>query len=217
MSRRKSKPKLTPIWLPYVRDRLADWKDDLGRKTAIASGQPLDDSWRIGEPLRSSPIWWVSRDMATLAADTAEAGDLPDVQPPSDTGFMVFQDGLPFRLKDYPDGRSCSVDAISWGKYAISQGTTLITEAFSRQPSISETRAPRVTPLDRVPARYERTEIPRVMMLTLRENLHRPGEKAEPGEKTREYTHRWIVRGFWREQPYSKKRALRRRQWTRPM
>ena len=256
MSRRRNTPKLTPIWLPYVRDRLADWKNDLGRRTAIASGQPLDDSWRIGEPLRSSPIWWVSRDMATLAADTAEAGDLPDVQPPSDTGFMVFQDGLPFRLQDYPDGRSCSVDAISWARFAIDQGTTLVTEVFSRepaftrecdprlpigyvtfahgsrpgiledvlkaawalsqQPSISETRAPKVTPLDRVPARYERKEIPQVRMLLLRENLHRPGEPAEPGEKTREYTHRWIVRGFWREQPYGKNHALRRRQWIPP-
>lgn len=257
MSRHKSTPKPTPIWLPYVRDKLADWKDDMGRRTAIASGQPLDDSWRIGEPLRSSPIWWVSRDMATLAAETAEAGDLPDVQPPSVTGFMVFQDGLPFRLQDYPDGRSCSVDAIEWTVTPIGQtGTAMVTEVFSKeaayvrecdprlplgyvtfahgsrpgiledvlkaawalsqQPSISETRAPRVTPLDRVPARYERTEIPKVRMLLLRENMHRPGEQAEPGEKTREYTHRWIVRGFWREQPYGKGRSLRRRQWIPP-
>ena len=257
MSRHKSTPKLTPIWLPYIRDKLADWKNDLGRRTAIASGQPLDDSWRIGEPLRSSPIWWVSRDMATLAAETAEAGDLPDVRPPSVTGFMVFQDGLPFRLQDYPDGRSCSVDAIEWTVTPIGQtGTALVTEVFSKesafvgecdprlplgyvtfahgsrpgilegvlkaawalsqQPSISDTRAPRVTPLDRVPARYEQTEITRVRMLLLRENLHRPGEQAEPGEKTREYSHRWIVRGFWREQPYGKGHALRRRQWIPP-
>ena len=256
MSRRRSTPKLTPIWLPWIRDRLADWKDDLGRRTAIAGGLPLDDSWRIGDRLRSSPVWWVSRDMATLAADTAEAGGLPDVQPPSDTGFMVFQDGLPFRLQDYPDGRSCSVDAISWAKFAIGEGTTLITEAFSRepafvkecnprlpigyvtfahgskpgiledvlkaawalseQPAISEIRTPKATPLDRVPARYKQKEIPQVKMLLLRENLHRPGENAEPDEKTREYTHRWIVRGFWREQPYGRNHALRRRQWIPP-
>lgn len=27
---------------------------------------------------------------------------------------------------------------------------------------------------------------------------------------------RWIVRGFWREQPYGKGHALRRRQWIPP-
>ena len=53
-------------------------------------------------------------------------------------------------------------------------------------------------------------------MLVLRENLHRPGRPAEPGEDRRAWTHRWIVRGFWREQPYGPDHALRRRQWIPP-
>lgn len=257
MSKRRRTPKLTPLWLPYIRDRLADWKDDLGMRTATALGRPTGDgSWRIGDVLRSSPIWWVSRDMGTLAADTADAGDLPGVDPPSDTGIMFFQDSLPFRLQDYPEGRSCTVDAIQWSTVRPGEKSFLFAEvysreqsyvqacdphlpvgyvtlahgdrpsiltdvlkaawALSRQPSISETRTPKATPLDRMPARYAREEIPRVKMLILRENLHRPGEKAEPSEKTREYTHRWIVRGFWREQPYGKGHALRRRQWIPP-
>ena len=261
MSRRKSRPKLSPIWLPYIRDRLADRMDEKGRRASISQGRDPDDIWESGRRLRESPAWWVSRDMTTLAVDTAEAGDMPDAQPPSDDGFIVFQGGLPFRLAGFADGGSCTVDAIHWivvrdpalvGDRPWMLGTEVFTReksfvrafdpglpigyvpmpggsrldflanvlvavwALSEQPSISESRPPRVTPLDRVPVRYEQTEIPRVKMLTLRENLHRPGEKAEPGEKTREYTHRWIVRGFWREQPYGKGHSLRRRQWIPP-
>lgn len=261
MSRRKRTPKLTPIWLPYIRDRLAAWESSHGI-TITAVDRMLARSWDAGDMLRTSPVWWVSRDMTTLATDTAQAGDLPDVEPPSDKGFIVFQDGLPCPPLDcFPDGVTCTVDALAWtvfrstdpsagkpwrvdteiftreqafidvcdprlplGRVTLPDGVRLdlladiltAVWALSGQPTISESRTPKVTPLDRVPARYAREEIPKVKMLILRENLHRPGQAAEPGEKTREYTHRWIVRGFWREQPYGKEHAKRRRQWIPP-
>ena len=259
MSRHKSRPKLTPVWLPYIREKLADWESEHGLtltpgpKDTTAS-KMLAATWNGGDSLRVAPIWWVSRDMTMLATDTAAHDDaFPVVDPPSDTGFIVFEGGIPAKPLDcFPDGSTCTVDAVKWTVYkglnshgkpyppaveiytrepAFTRrcvpglplayvllppdvGLPMVVRilravwALSAQPGISQTRAPRTTPLDRVPARYERTEIPRVKMLVLRENLHRPGGKAEPGEATREWTHRWIVRGFWREQPYGKGLSL---------
>jgi hypothetical protein len=39
-------------------------------------------------------------------------------------------------------------------------------------------------------------------------------ETCESGNDGREYTHRWIVRGHWRNQPYGKDQALRRITWV---
>lgn len=267
MSGHKSRPKLTPVWLPYIREKLADWESAHGltitpdlKNTPVS--KMLAATWNGGDSLRVAPIWWVSRDMTTLATDTAIHDlDFPRVDPPSDTGFIVFEGGIPAPPLDcFPDGSTCTVDAMKWTVYkglnSHGKPCAPIVEFYTRepafvercvpglplayvllhhqvrlplavrilwavwtlsaQPGISDTHAPRTTPLDRVPARYERTEIPRVKMLVLRENLHRPGAKAEPGETTREWTHRWIVRGFWREQPYGKDHALRRRQWIPP-
>lgn len=60
-------------------------------------------------------------------------------------------------------------------------------------------------------------EIRKVKMLVLRENLHRPGGSADDDERVRrEYSHRFIVRGFWRDQAYGPNHSLRRRQWIPP-
>ena len=51
----------------------------------------------------------------------------------------------------------------------------------------------------------------------LRENLHCPGGSADDDERVRrEYSHRFIVRGFWRDQAYGPNHSLRRRQWIPP-
>lgn len=265
MSSRKRRPRLTPVWLPFIRDRLAAWQSSKGMQaTQHGPGTVIDSmltgSWDAGDRLRSSPIWWVSRDMTTLAADTALAGDLPDVEPPSESGFIVFQDGLPFRLAGLPQG-SCSVDAVHWvitrdPKLVGARPWMVSTEIFTRektyiracdpglplgyvpmpedarldfiadllhavwvlsaQPTIGETRKAQATPLDRVPADYARTQVPKVKMLILREtpHAHEAGTGREGSGRT--YTHRWIVRGFWRDQPYGKGRSLRRRQWIPP-
>ena len=67
-----------------------------------------------------------------------------------------------------------------------------------------------------LPSRFD-PEIRKVKMLVLRENLHRPGESADGDERVRrEYSHRFIVRGFWRDQAYGPNHSLRRRQWIPP-
>lgn len=67
-----------------------------------------------------------------------------------------------------------------------------------------------------LPQRFD-PEIRKVKMLVLRENLHRPGGSADDDERVRrEYSHRFIVRGFWRDQAYGPNHSLRRRQWIPP-
>lgn len=94
----------------------------------------------------------------------------------------------------------------------------MATFALSMEPRVCETRTAPAGRSEPVPRRYD-PSLPdhRVKMLVLRENLHRPGTEPEYGEDdpTR-YTHRWIVRGFWRNQTYGPNNSLRRRQWIPP-
>lgn len=52
-----------------------------------------------------------------------------------------------------------------------------------------------------------------VTLVDLR-RIYRPSEQAEAGaEPGRQFRNRWVVSGHWRDQPYGRERALRRRQW----
>lgn len=261
MSRRHSRPRLSPAWLPWIRRRLASrLRDRLSRQARLLQAAPyqrmLDEAWNEADSLAAAPLWWVSRDMATLAVDTAQAGGLPDVDPPSPTGFIAFAGSLPLELSEGmppiaavhwiidgcrqgPDGRSWLIRPLLYTAdrtacagepdlplAPISAAPTtglpqtlgdilLAVWALSQEPRICQARPAQPSPRDSLPASL-RPEAKKVKMLILRENLHRPGAQAEPGETTREYTHRWIVRGFWRDQPYGENHALRRRQWIPP-
>jgi hypothetical protein len=88
--------------------------------------------------------------------------------------------------------------------------------ALSAEPRICEARPAKPDMAHLLPPRFD-PEIRKVKMLVLRENLHRPGETADDDERVRrEYTHRFIVRGFWRNQAYGPNHSLRRRQWIPP-
>lgn len=79
--------------------------------------------------------------------------------------------------------------------------------------------------MDRVPRKYD-PDLPsnRVRLVDVRENLDAPdGRERENIDdssgndgKRREYSYRFIVRGFYRNQPYGPERKLRRRQWIPP-
>ncbi|WP_137648196.1 hypothetical protein [Bifidobacterium moukalabense] len=87
---------------------------------------------------------------------------------------------------------------------------------LSGQPSICQTKPAQPGGRHPLPAKFD-PEIRKVKMLVLRENLHRPGESDGDDERVRrEYSHRFIVRGFWREQAYGPNHSLRRRQWIPP-
>lgn len=88
--------------------------------------------------------------------------------------------------------------------------------ALSAEPHIYEAKPAKPDMAHPLPPRFD-PEIRKVKMLVLRENLHRPGGSADDDERVRrEYSHRFIVRGFWRDQAYGPNHSLRRRQWIPP-
>lgn len=96
--------------------------------------------------------------------------------------------------------------------------------ALADVPTVTSTRAYKTKPLDRVPRKYD-PDLPsnRVRLVDVRENLEAPDGRetsdADDGEnsgKRCEYAYRFIVRGFYRNQPYGPGRKLRRRQWIPP-
>lgn len=89
---------------------------------------------------------------------------------------------------------------------------TLATWVLMQQPTVASARdldvkvsakdrAPRTTPLQPV----------RIIDLRTMDHHH---EDREPGESGREYTHRWIVRGHWRNQSHGPRHTLRRIVWV---
>ncbi|MGJ0786175.1 hypothetical protein ACR744_04825 [Bifidobacterium pseudocatenulatum] len=95
-------------------------------------------------------------------------------------------------------------------------GLLRVVWALSAEPHICEEKPAKPDMAHPLPQRFD-SEIRKVKMLVLRENLHRPGGSADDDERVRrEYSHRFIVRGFWRNQAYGPNHSLRRRQWVPP-
>lgn len=55
-----------------------------------------------------------------------------------------------------------------------------------------------------------------VKLVDLRRLVHRPTEPGETDAQGREYRHRWVVRGHWRQHAYGPGQKLRRTQWIPP-
>lgn len=97
--------------------------------------------------------------------------------------------------------------------------------ALADVPTVTRTRDYKTKPLDRVPRKYD-PDLPsnRVRLVDVRENLDAPdglerennADNSGNDGKRREYAYRFIVRGFYRNQPYGPERKLRRRQWIPP-
>lgn len=267
MSRRKTKPRLSPVWMPWLREKLADWLDahadpsDTRQRSAFAD--MMRQAWSRGDALRHSPMWYVSRDMTTLAVHTALHEEPPDTDPPSPTGFILFEGGLD--LGNAPDAPLAHVAALRWvSKFAGDGRRPQVSFAFftddrgvgmlwgcdlplvpmpansvgsitagkadlfgrimqavwalSSEPTVCTVQSPaRPAPTEPLPPKMVDTAVSQVRMIVLRENLHSPRAGDESaGAPRREYSHRFIVRGFWRNQPYGKNHEQRRRQWIPP-
>ncbi|WP_154701370.1 hypothetical protein [Bifidobacterium animalis] len=264
--RRKAKPRLSPIWMPYLRDRLADWLD--AKQSEYRYGKPTSDyadalqqAWSRGDSLRHSPMWYVSRDMTTLAVHTAMHETIPEVDPPSPTGFVIFDGGLNLEVTEAVT--FAHVVALRWiiqyeahlqhigcALYCDDQSVRDLLEcplplaplpqsemryddiarvsdvfgrilqamwALSGEPTVCDVTKPsQPSPLDPLPPQMVDSAVRQVRMVILRENLHSPREHDPDAAPRREYSHRFIVRGFWRNQPYGKNNELRRRQWIPP-
>lgn len=264
MSRRHAKPRLSPIWMPYLRDKLADHLDHppLPFHHVTDYQRELAGAWSNGDGLRHSPMWWVSRDMTTLAVHTALHEDPPEVNPPSATGFILFDGGLD--LTGAPDAPLAHIVGLRWAVETSTDGADHVgMEMFSDDPGVCELmrcplplvpmprsvavdasfareanvfervlravwalsaeptvctvdRPDRPDGLDPLPPRMVDDAVRDVRMVILRENIHSPRNGETDREARREYSHRFIVRGFWRNQAYGKNHELRRRQWIPP-
>ncbi|MCT6838706.1 MAG: hypothetical protein M3036_13760, partial [Bifidobacteriales bacterium] len=64
MSRRRNNPRLTPVWLPWIRNRLAGrLRGRLSRQSRILQATPyqrmLAEAWNEADSLAAAPLWWV--------------------------------------------------------------------------------------------------------------------------------------------------------------
>ena len=250
--------------MPYLRDKLADHLDHppLPFHHVTDYQRELAGAWSNGDGLRHSPMWWVSRDMTTLAVHTALHEDPPEVDPPSATGFILFDGGLD--LTGAPDAPLAHIVGLRWAVETSADGADHVgMEMFSDDPGVCELmqcplplvpmprsvasdasfareanvfervlravwalsaeptvctvdRPDRPDGLDPLPPRMVDNAVRDVRMVILRENIHSPRNGKTDREARREYSHRFIVRGFWRNQAYGKNHELRRRQGIPP-
>lgn len=200
--------RLIPSHLPLIRDKLADFAQyrlrKLGSQTQYEA--MMANAWSMTDQIRTAQLWWVSRDMTRLAEDTVQAGDFPEPDPPAQCG-MIFFEG---------DVQHISFRFDNDGSFQWLCGLLHAVWALSAEPHICEAKPAKPDMAHPLPQRFD-PEIRKVKMLVLRENLHRPGGSADDDERVRrEYSHRFIVRGFWRDQAYGPNHSLRRRQWIPP-
>lgn len=267
MSRRRTaKPRLSPVWMPYLRDKLADYVGDVNHWQDERRATPadsdyrrlLDNVWTESQRIRTASMWWVSRDMTTLALHAAFHEDLPPTPAPSPNGFILFDGGLEF--EGDPMAPHANIVGLQWQteygppvqyqfvpytdtprliaeshlrlplapiqpyeehrrKQAIKQYGHILQAvwALSAEPTVCQTTSPKHSSTDQtpLPPKLEETAAKQVRMLILRENLQRPGT-GQTSRTHAEYSHRFIVRGFWRNQQYGPHNSLRRRQWIPP-
>lgn len=117
MGRRRNRVRLSPAWLPYIRDKIVDEHRrtlaELSRLTRGSYRGSLTSAWNEFDSLAAAPLWWVSRDMTFLAQDTARHGPLPPVPAaPSGCGLVVFEGGLDYKLEH--EGARLRIDAVFW-------------------------------------------------------------------------------------------------------
>lgn len=200
-------------------------------------------AWARGV-LASSPLWWVSRDMQALAVSAASSSP-PATRPQTKTGLVVFAEPLPpmpgceWRVRAVhwacggdgfvmPGEVSCftsdrgaikasrcgaplapmpAQDALEWSVVPLLNAVF----ALSQEPGVAELRDARQ---ERGGAGTRRpSHASRVKMLVLRQVDSGPWADGDDGCR---YSHRFIVRGCWRNQAYGPRHSLRRRQWIPP-
>lgn len=249
MTRSRSRRlRLIPSHLPLIRDKIVEkQRKRLKRQhDATQYREALAAAWDEADQMATAQLWWISRDMAKLAADTAAVGDYPKNRPPAASGVMIIDGGLPVDAS--PVGFKANIDGFFW---VVSGGETTVYPmtddpetlektgaadvglpvdlmsgsgaladaadanaallrawvdfaqavwALSEETRICQAKPGEPSAVHPLPSRFD-PEIRKVKMLVLRENLHRPGESADDdGRVRREYSHRFIVRGFWRDQ-----------------
>lgn len=257
---------LAPSWMPLIAERVAQ---DAALIAAAARQYGIfglsDDYEWIARGLPEAQLWWVTRDMAMLAVDTAEDeegfDETIEAHVPADRGFIIWGGGLPIMIDQPPAvyRGSVRVDALYWemidgklyyqlfsadcglldavshwacrsplamaqeprirdGEQRYLMRVLAATWALAGQPSIAATSDaswdPKQGPCPRALDKATRRRDTQVMLVYLREN--QPTGAGDATQRGREYSCRWIVRGFYRQQPCGPGRSQRRIQWIPP-
>jgi hypothetical protein len=79
-----------------------------------------------------------------------------------------------------------------------------------QQPTVADQR--QVRPVSKA-ARRRAGDDQGVTLIDLRRLEHKPADPDEPAA-SRQYQHRWLVRGHWRQQPYGPEQSLRKPVWV---
>jgi len=98
MSRRK-KLRLTPSWLPVIRDHLVE---DGRQRAALAKtggllpvDELVDSMYGELDGLEAASLWWVNSDMCKVVEAQFRSGELPETpEYPTTNGFVVYEDGV---------------------------------------------------------------------------------------------------------------------------
>lgn len=265
MTRSRAKRlRLTPAWLPVIRDHLVEEgrrQAGRGNLNGTVTERILREFYDEMDVLKNSPLWWVSDDMTALCVDTVANGPLPPLQKyPTDSGLVVFEGG--FVVAADTTGGPITVDAVSWehdyaemtdglpgvmfrlysGDERITMGRlidralpiapvgnindrnvdqaviTMLRVAFAlmSQPSVTAVLEHRWDAREDGPQPGSLRLAPRTKMIVLREPPRATGRDTAGASSRRPLSHRFVVRGFYRDQPYGPDRSLRRRQWIPP-
>lgn len=147
-------------------------------------------------------------DKVTTDAGRRAATLFPDLLPDNEAVAPWTPDGAdPSRWMLPEPSASMAVNTSEWAAMVFA------VFRLAGQGNLSDQAAERPPRPER--RRAKRAELPErdVHVVTLRGSL---GEDSDAGGMGREYRHRWVVRGHWRNQPWGPKSQLRRPVWILP-
>lgn len=229
---------LRPSELPWARDGLlALIADAVAAYGTRAAGLP-GVLGRVSRAGHGMDLMWVSEDMTALALHTARRERLPEVAWPASAGLVYLDGGFP--LRGLSDRGAVLVYGLLWSPGPLGQvvpvtgseelgrgyGAPLaplpVMDGFSfrvlravmalAEVRSEESPAPADVRKVGVPGTGERSPAS-VRVVTVREHVESTGKR---GGRHRSPAYRFIVSGFWRNQPYGEGRRLRKRIWVAP-
>lgn len=115
MGRKRRRLRVTPSWLPVIRDHLVTEIRRHVMAGNVTGDKPLEQlmSGLYGEAdaLASASLWWVSRDMCKVLLAQVESGELPPFAGyPTVSGFLVWES--PVRCMT--DSGQTWVNGVAW-------------------------------------------------------------------------------------------------------
>lgn len=176
-------PPAGAVWLTFWSAPAYDHIVQVGRDNGISPGQA-----RLMAELNSSPLVWDDEALLCWSADEPPIHD--------QSGFLP---------ADQVDGIITKPRTLPWIR------TVLATWLLIQQPAISEVAEQYAPRPARRRAEREGRPLQPVRVVRLQRRAGAPTATTECS--ARALTVRFPVRGFWRNQPYGKGQALRRRTW----